>query len=93
MTQYTKGKWVIRETLRNEMDKIFYHTSVISGGIRVAIAVGIGKEESGANAKLIKEAPALLDAAKLALRELEQFYAKGESEAVRVLGEVIGQAE
>jgi hypothetical protein len=50
---YTKGKWEVKETLQNDRDKIFFHTSIICGGIRVAKSSGIGEESAIANAERI----------------------------------------
>lgn len=51
--KYTESKLTIRETIQDERDKIFWHTDVVQGGIRIAQVAGVGKEKSIANAERI----------------------------------------
>ena len=62
MLKHTKGTWIVKETLRSITDPIFYHTSIVCGGKRIARASGIGIDEAEANARLIAAAPDLLEA-------------------------------
>lgn len=70
---YTKGEWKLGETLRDHNDDIFWHTSVVRGGIRVARSTGIGEDEAFANAQLISAAPDLYEALKEARKELKAW--------------------
>ena len=69
---YTKGNWTIKETSASITDPLFSHTDITSGGIRIAVAVGIGSDESRANASLIAAAPDMYEA----LKEIKEYCAE-----------------
>lgn len=85
---YTKGKWTIKETSASITDPLFSHTDVVSGGIRIAVAVGIGSDESRANAHLIAAAPDMYEALKAIVdysRDSELFSADVIADAICAL--------
>lgn len=53
-------KWEIKATIQDPKDSVFYHTSIVCGGKRVATSSGVGEEEAKTIATLIAAAPALL---------------------------------
>jgi len=69
MKNNAPGPWKTKKATRDARDPAFWHADILnaSGTIRVAIASGIGKEETEANARLIERAPLLLSGAEKAL--------------------------
>ena len=56
--KHTEGPWEVCQTVFEvKSDKIFWQQGVKSGGVRVANAIGVGRERAEANAHLIASAP------------------------------------